>query len=101
MNDELRHWRIERRKDGIAWLWFDKAASSTNTLSAEALGELDRVLTEFTGKPPQALVIASAKPSGFIAGADIDEFTRIGSPEEARAKKRSGSDVINGLADSI
>jgi hypothetical protein len=33
---ELKHWRIEREPGGLAWLIFDKAGESTNTLSAEA-----------------------------------------------------------------
>ena len=100
MTGSLRHWRIERRDDGTAWLWFDKAEASTNTLSSEALDEFEHVLNELTGKPPAGLVIASAKPAGFIAGADIEEFTRIDSPDAARALVSRGWHLFNRLADA-
>ena len=83
---ELKHWRLEREPAGLAWLIFDKAGESTNTLSAEAMRELGLVLDELDREPPKALVIRSGKSAGFIAGADIEEFTKIDSPEGARAR---------------
>jgi len=98
MTDTFRHWRIERQADGLAWLWFDKAGASTNTLSAEALAELDRVLTELDQAPPGGLIVASAKTAGFIAGADVREFSELESPASARALIERGWHVFNRLA---
>jgi 3-hydroxyacyl-CoA dehydrogenase/enoyl-CoA hydratase/3-hydroxybutyryl-CoA epimerase len=95
---ELKHWRIAREPDGLAWLTFDKAGASTNTLSAEALRELGLALDEFDREPPKGLVIRSGKAAGFIAGADIEEFTRVASAEEARALVQRGWDLFNRLA---
>ena len=44
-----------------------------------------------------ALVIRSGKPSGFIAGADIEEFLNIKSGEEALAMVKRGWDRFNKL----
>ncbi|KAA3654080.1 MAG: crotonase [Proteobacteria bacterium] len=93
-----KHWRLRREDDGLAWLDFDAADSSTNTLSSEAMSELARVLSALSSAPPKALVIASAKPAGFIAGANIEEFTRIDSAEAARALVQRGWDLMNQLA---
>ena len=93
-----KHWRLRREPEGLAWLDFDAAGSSTNTLSAEALDEFSRVLSALTSQPPKALVIASAKSAGFIAGANIEEFTRIDSAEAARTLVKRGWDVMNQLA---
>ncbi|HMM53671.1 MAG TPA: 3-hydroxyacyl-CoA dehydrogenase NAD-binding domain-containing protein [Candidatus Desulfobacillus sp.] len=95
---ELKHWRIERESDGVAWLTFDKADASTNTLSADAMEELARALDLFEREPPRGLVIRSGKEAGFIAGADIEEFTQIASPEGARALVQRGWDLYNRLA---
>jgi 3-hydroxyacyl-CoA dehydrogenase/enoyl-CoA hydratase/3-hydroxybutyryl-CoA epimerase len=95
---ELKHWRLEREPAGLAWLIFDKAGESTNTLSAAAMHELGLVLDELEREPPKALVIRSGKSAGFIAGADIEEFTKIGSPEDARALVQRGWDMYNRLA---
>jgi len=71
------HWRLETDDQGFTWAWFDHADTSTNVLSSEALAEFGTIIEELHGDPPRGLVIASAKPTGFIAGADIKEFTRI------------------------
>ena len=93
-----KHWRLTRDEDGIAWLDFDTADSATNTLSTEAMSEFDHILSALTSPAPKALVIRSAKPAGFIAGANIEEFTRIDSAEAARALVQRGWDIFNRLA---
>ena len=93
-----QHWKIERETDGLAWLVFDKANSSTNTLSIAAMEELRRVLDELAAAPPTALVIRSGKDNGFIAGADIDEFGLLKSVDDATALVKRGWDTFNLLA---
>jgi 3-hydroxyacyl-CoA dehydrogenase/enoyl-CoA hydratase/3-hydroxybutyryl-CoA epimerase len=98
MTETWQHWRLERDMDGVAWLRFDKAGASTNTLSRDALDEFGVVLSELDAAPPTGLIIASAKPAGFIAGADIEEFTRIDTAEAARALVERGWTLFNRLA---
>src|SRR6476469_5128380 len=62
-----RNFKLTRDADGIAWLLFDREGASANTLSADLLEELDKVLTELETTPPAGLVIRSAKKSGVIA----------------------------------
>lgn len=69
-----RNFKLTRDGDGIAWLLFDRADASANTLSAEVIEEFDRVLGALEATRPTGIVIRSAKPSGFIAGADVNEF---------------------------
>ena len=71
------NWRMRTDEDGIAWLLFDKKDAGANTLSAEVLTELDAVLDKLERERPRGLVIRSAKPSGFIAGADIAQFRGV------------------------
>jgi 3-hydroxyacyl-CoA dehydrogenase/enoyl-CoA hydratase/3-hydroxybutyryl-CoA epimerase len=80
-----RHWSLARDADGLAWLTLDKAGTSTNTLSSEVLDELGGVLDTLDREPPKGLVIRSGKKSGFIAGADVDEFG-AGDDIEANAR---------------
>jgi 3-hydroxyacyl-CoA dehydrogenase/enoyl-CoA hydratase/3-hydroxybutyryl-CoA epimerase len=69
-----RHFILTRDADGIAWLLFDREGASANTLSADVIAELDSVLAALESERPTGLVIRSAKTSGFIAGADVNEF---------------------------
>ena len=39
-----RHFKLTRDADGVAWLLFDRDGASANTLSAEVIEELDKVL---------------------------------------------------------
>ncbi len=48
---------------------------------------------------PAGIVIRSAKPGGFIAGADIKEFLAIRTPEEGYALVRAGQAVLQRLED--
>ena len=92
----IRHWRWETGRDGLVWLTFDKQGESTNTFSREALEELERALEAIRQENPKGLVIRSAKEN-FIAGADVEEFTRFRTADEATAFVKLGWDVFQGL----
>ena len=94
----LQHWKLERDADGIAWATLDVAGSSTNTLGSAVMLEFAGLLDELDRQPPTGLVIRSGKAAGFIAGADIEEFTRIDSPAAARALVERGWTLFNRLA---
>lgn len=93
---DTRHWRWETDRDGLAWLTFDKHGESANTFSREALEELGRALAAIRVQNPKGLVIRSGKDN-FIAGADVEEFTRLKTPEEALAFVKLGWDVFQDL----
>jgi 3-hydroxyacyl-CoA dehydrogenase / enoyl-CoA hydratase / 3-hydroxybutyryl-CoA epimerase len=72
-----RNFKLTQDGDGIAWLLFDREGASANTLSADVMEEFDRILGELESQRPAGLVIRSAKKSGFIAGADVNEFRGV------------------------
>ncbi len=92
-----RDFRLTRDSDGVAWLLFDRADSSANTLSAEMIEELDRILTELETNRPTGLVIRSAKTSGFIAGADVNEFRGASDPREVETAIGRAHAVVDRL----
>ena len=89
--------RLTRDADGVAWLLFDRANSSANTLSAEVIEGLDRVLAELETNRPTGLVIRSAKTSGFIAGADVNEFRGASDPKQVETAIGRAHAVIDRL----
>ncbi|HEV7635027.1 MAG TPA: enoyl-CoA hydratase-related protein, partial [Bradyrhizobium sp.] len=92
-----RHFRLTRDADGIAWLLFDREGASTNTLSADVIEELDLVLTALESQRPAGLVVRSAKKSGFIAGADVNEFRGATDPRVVEAAIGRAHAVIDRL----
>jgi 3-hydroxyacyl-CoA dehydrogenase / enoyl-CoA hydratase / 3-hydroxybutyryl-CoA epimerase len=97
MAENHRNWKLETDRDNIVWLSLDKADASANVLSAEVMGELDRILGELRAKNPRGLIIRSGKDSGFIAGADVEEFTRIKDADDAMRMVKRGWDLYNKL----
>lgn len=95
-----RHFKLTRDADGIAWLLFDREGASANTLSADVMEEFGSVLAALESQRPAGLVIRSAKSSGFIAGADVNEFRGAGDPaavETAIARAHAVIDRLEAL----
>lgn len=97
-HQDLQHWRLDVDADGIAWATLDKAGESTNSLSSEVMNELGLLLDHLEKEPPKALVFRSGKAAGFIAGADIQEFTRLDTPEKGLELIARGWNLFNRLA---
>ncbi len=93
------NWSLETDDQGIAWLRFDKAEGSANVLSNEVMHELDAMIKPFEQSPPRGLVIYSGKQNGFIMGADINEFTRVETPEQAYMVTRQGQELFSRIED--
>ncbi len=94
----MKHWQLNREDGGIAVATLDRAAESTNALSAEVMAEFASLLDQLEQTPPKGLIIRSAKAAGFIAGADIDEFSQLDTPDKGRALVARGWDLFNRLA---
>ncbi len=98
MTTSYKHWRYASDQDNLVWLTFDKAGESTNTFSADAIAELTAILQEIAAAKPRALIIRSGKASGFIAGADINDFARAKGIEDGMAIIRRGWDMFHVVA---
>ena len=93
----LPHWQLSCDAEGYGWLCFNRQDSGANTLSAETMAELHSALEDLSGRSLRGLVIFSGKDSGFIAGADINEFPTLTSEERAFALTRQGQRVFDRL----
>ena len=93
--NSFQNWIVSRDDDDIVWLKIDVSKSSTNVLSAEVFTELQQILTELVENTPAGVAIISNKPRGFIAGADVKEFTQITEKQQALEKIRFGQSVID------
>ncbi len=95
---QYKNWRLERDEHDIIWLYADKEKASANVLSANVLEELYDILGVLQKERPQGVVILSAKSTGFIAGADINEFTTLGGQKDAEDLISRGQAVLDRLA---
>ena len=91
-------WSLTTDAEGIASLTLDRPGSSANSLNKAVLLELDATLAKLEIDRPSGLIIRSGKNSGFIAGADIREFTTFTSAAEAFDHIRIGQRIFDRLA---
>ncbi|MCK6391911.1 MAG: enoyl-CoA hydratase-related protein, partial [Azonexus sp.] len=94
----MKHWQLTRENEGIAVATLDRAGERSNALSANVMAELASLLDQLDKDPPAGLIFRSGKAAGFIAGADIDEFSQLDTPEQGRALVARGWDLFNRLA---
>ncbi len=88
-------WRGKRVPTASARSGSIKPGRSQNVLDDAALDELEIRLVEIESQGSlQGLVIRSAKPAGFCAGADLKKILSLTTPTEAEAFARRGLAVL-------
>jgi len=99
--DGLRfmHWHPEIRADGVVVLSLDRHDANVNAMSQDVLLELGDLLERIALDPPKAVVVRSAKPAGFIAGADLKEFQEFDRRGTVNDAIRRGQSVYQKLAE--
>ncbi len=91
--------RTLRHDDGLYQVTFDKPGSTANVFDQKTMQELgeivDRIAADGTAK---GVLFDSAKPSIFVAGADISEFDENLGEDEIRTLVRRGQRVFSKIA---
>jgi 3-hydroxyacyl-CoA dehydrogenase/enoyl-CoA hydratase/3-hydroxybutyryl-CoA epimerase len=87
--------RIEREAD-LAIIWFDLPGEKVNKFSSAVLQEFAGIVDELERSADiRRVILASGKPSIFIAGADVSEFTKVTSAEQAKEYTRFGQQLFH------
>ena len=87
--------RIEREGD-LAIIWFDLPGEKVNKFSSSVMMEFASIVDEMErSSDTKRIVLASGKPSIFIAGADVSEFSKAKSPEQAKEYTRFGQQTFH------
>jgi 3-hydroxyacyl-CoA dehydrogenase/enoyl-CoA hydratase/3-hydroxybutyryl-CoA epimerase len=90
-----RAFTIEKQGD-LAIIWFDLPGEKVNKFSTAVMLEFSTVVDELeAAKDINRIILASRKPSIFIAGADVTEFTKVTSAAQARDFTRFGQQVFH------
>lgn len=96
-SNAFKHWRLATDAKRIVWLALDKADAGANVLSKDVLEELQTIIDGLFVERPSGLVVYSAKPNGFIAGADVKEFTVLKNYDEAAELIHRGQSILDSL----
>ncbi len=94
---EYINWRLDTDDQNILWCYIDVPDRSLNLLSLAVIEELEHIIRLLESEPPAGFILLSGKETGFIAGADVHEFTRVSGVDEAHDHARR----VQGVFDRI
>ncbi len=84
----------------VAILTLDLQGEPVNKLNGQVKSEFEAALERLKSDAAvKALIIISGKSDNFIAGADIEEFTRLSTREEFERLSREGQEMLQRLDD--
>ncbi len=83
-----QNFKLKTDDNGITWVGIDVAGTHVNTMGTPVLDELAALLDQFDKETPKSVVFHSLKSSGFIAGANIQEFEAIGQTNDVAAGEK-------------
>lgn len=88
--------RIERRDDGVALIVIDVPGEPVNTLKETFADDFSRAFDEIDeDRDVRAVVIASGKPSSFVAGADIKLLRGLTEREQGVTLSKTGHKAMD------
>jgi 3-hydroxyacyl-CoA dehydrogenase/enoyl-CoA hydratase/3-hydroxybutyryl-CoA epimerase len=89
---------LETRRDGLAFLIFDRPHDKVNLLTAPVVAVLEILIDQSAhDKNVRGLVLTSAKPASFIAGADVNEIRALASIQDAELASRKGQRLFDAI----
>ena len=91
---------VKRRPDGVAVVVLDHPTKPVNTLSPAVVEEFNEKVAPLIDQDGiKAMVVVSAKPDTFIAGADLELIEGLGAAEIS-AMSRDGNALLERIATS-
>src|SRR5262249_30245700 len=91
--------RLEATGPEAVTLWLDVTDRPVNVFNRQVIADLDQAFSAIAADASlKVLVVHSAKPSGFIAGADLHEFTAVQSLQDAVALSERGQRLFDRVA---
>ncbi|OGT45314.1 MAG: crotonase [Gammaproteobacteria bacterium RIFCSPHIGHO2_12_FULL_41_20] len=94
-----QHWRLEADSDQVLWLYFDKKNATVNTFDRAVMEELSQIVTWLASAHEyKGVIVASAKKQGFIAGADISQFSQFKDIAQATELVKRGQHIFDQVA---
>jgi len=83
---------VEQRDDGVALVWLDHSEKPVNTLSPAAVEEFNEKVAPLLDEDDvRGLVVVSAKPDTFIAGADLELIEGLGEAEISKMSREGNA----------
>jgi len=86
---------------GVGVITLDQPDSKVNSLGEDMMGNFEAMFAALSSNPDvKSILLKSAKPGCFVAGADIDMLNKITTREEALAVPSKGQAMFKTMEDS-
>ena len=92
-----RHWTLVRDENQVAWVYFDRADATVNSLSEAVMRELGELFGQLEADLPRGVVLRSTKPGNFCVGADLGEFRGLQDPQEIVTRLEEAHTLVDRL----
>src|SRR5262249_7430552 len=89
---------INQLADGVAALVLDVKNRPVNVLSRAVMADLEQALDRAAAEPSFRLLLVRSAKADFLAGADVHEFAKVQTAEEAVALSAAGQKLYDKLA---
>lgn len=89
--------RITTDSDNVVTIWMDLPGKPVNTCSSQMFDDLEQALNTVERVRAKGVIVASAKPKSFSAGADLFEVSKM-TREQMAAYVARGQEVFNRIA---
>ncbi|MFN8177044.1 MAG: 3-hydroxyacyl-CoA dehydrogenase NAD-binding domain-containing protein [bacterium] len=91
--------RVEEREGDVLAIVLDRPNERVNLIDERWLEDMTHALERIARERPRGVVLLSAKPGQFIAGADVDLIASLATADEAARRAREGQDLLACLED--
>ncbi|MCA9751340.1 MAG: enoyl-CoA hydratase/isomerase family protein [Gemmatimonadetes bacterium] len=91
--------RIEPREEDVLAIVLDRPDAKVNLIDEAWLHAMTAALDEIERARPAGIVLVSAKPGNFIAGADVSLIASLETPADAERRARQGQELLSRLED--
>lgn len=92
---QFTNFRLERSSSTVTTVWLDVPDHRVNVFNGRVIEELSKIVDDLASQRHlKAVVFRSAKPKGFLAGADINAIAAISDPDEARKTIEYGQQLF-------
>lgn len=96
MTNQWKNFRVDKDLADRTTIWIDVAERSMNVLSESVFDELESILDQLAASRANSPVLfRSAKPKGFIVGADLKRIAQIKSDEQIQAFLQRGQSTFS------
>lgn len=91
---------IEKTPEGVAMVWLDQKGEKINKIGPDVINLFDSVFDELDKDSSIKAVVLISKKKDFIAGADIDAFTKVQKPGDWEPISRKGHAILKRMEGS-